>query len=80
VIARKVDIEAMLQGIVNDSRAVIEKGKYLVIGTLDRVDWRAGQKGQWSPAHAIERAWLFRNHWDFVVTGGWQLPEDRPRR
>jgi MinD superfamily P-loop ATPase len=45
VIARQSEIEPMLRAIVNDRRAVIEMGEYLVVGTLDRVDWRAGQKG-----------------------------------
>jgi len=80
VIGRQAEIEPMLLATVDHGRGAIEKGDYLVIGTLDRGDWRAGQTERWSPAQALDRAWVFRNHWDFKVTGGWQLPADRRSR
>ncbi len=71
VIARQAEIEDMLLSLVGDGRAAIAKERYLVVGTLDRADWRAGQKEEWSPTDAIERSWLFKDHWDFEVRGGW---------
>lgn len=77
VIAKQREIEPMLGAMVERQRGAIEKGDYLIIGTLDRADWRAGQTDKWSPAQAVERAWVFRDHWNFKVTGGWQLADGR---
>ncbi len=76
VIARQPEIEPMLQAMVDNGSPSIKQGEYLVIGTLDRADWRAGQKGEWSPAEAIDRAWVFEDHWNFVVQGGWGPAHD----
>jgi len=54
----------------DDSR--VERGDYLVIGTLDRAAWRAGREEQWSPSETIDRVWVFKDHWRFEVQGGWQ--------
>lgn len=80
VIARRFEIEPMLGAMLEHQRGPIEQGQYLVIGTLDRGDWRAGQTERWSPSQALDRAWVFRDHWSFKVTGGWQLRDDRRTR
>jgi MinD superfamily P-loop ATPase len=77
VIAKRAEIEPLLLAMIGDSRRAIEKGDYLVVGTLDRADWRAGRTERRSPAQTLDCAWVFRDHWDFKVTGGWQLPDRR---
>jgi hypothetical protein len=32
--------------------------------------------GQISPAEVMEQTWVFKDHWRFEITGGWQLPDD----
>ncbi len=76
VIGRQSEIESMLQAMDDDRRAAIEKGKYLAVGTLDRAHWRAGQKGRWSPADTLDRTYVFTDHRDFVVRGGWGPADD----
>jgi hypothetical protein len=76
VIARQSEIEPMLSAMVKDQRATIEQGEYVAIGTLDRADWQAAQQKHWSPAEAVERTWVFKDHWKFEITGGWQLAEN----
>jgi hypothetical protein len=58
-----------------DDLARIERGDYLVLGTLDRADWRAGRGEQWTPAQALDRVWLFKDHKQFEIRGGW-VPRD----
>jgi hypothetical protein len=61
---------------VEHQRGTIERGEYVAIGTLERADWQAGQQKQWSPAEAVEHTWVFKDHWKFEITGGWQLAEN----
>lgn len=75
VIARKSGVEPLLLGMLRDERRAIEHGDYTAIGTLDRADWRDGQREQRSPAHVIEQTWVFEDHWKFEITGGWQLAD-----
>ena len=76
VIARQSEIEPLLQAMVDDEHPVLEQGKYMAIGTLDRGDWRAGQKERWSTVEAINRAWVFKDHWNFVVQNAWGPAHD----
>jgi hypothetical protein len=78
VIARQGEIEPMLGALVEQQRHAMALGEYLVLGTLDRADWLAGQRHRWSPAQTVERAWVFRDQWYFEVTGGWCPAEWRP--
>jgi hypothetical protein len=76
VIARQSEIEPILRKVVNDDPGVIERGEYVVIGTLDREDWQAGHSKPWSAPEAVDRAWVFEDCWNFVVRGGWGPAED----
>jgi hypothetical protein len=78
VIARQSEIEPLLLGMLGDQRGAIERSDYTPIGTLDREDWRDGQREQRSPAEVMEQTWLFKDHWKFEITGGWQLADHRP--
>jgi hypothetical protein len=71
VIARQSEREALLISVFEDQRTRIEPGDYLVIGTLDRADWRVGRKEEWSPSEGFDRVWVFKDRWHFEVQGGW---------
>jgi hypothetical protein len=75
VIARRSELEPLLASMLEDEKARIESGDYLVLGTLDRADWRAGCVEQWTPAHALDRVWLFKDHKQFEIRGGWVRSE-----
>ncbi len=74
VIARQSEMEALLVSMFEDECSKIEQGDYVVVGTLDRADWRAGREEEWSPSEAIDRVWVFKDHWQFEVQGGWGRP------
>ncbi len=45
---------------------------YLVIGTLDRQDWKQGSQGSLSSKEIIERMYVFKDKWNFeVIPAGW---------
>ena len=71
VIARQSELEPLLMSMFPGDRSTIQEGDYLVIGTLDRADWRAGRHEWWSPAEALDHAWVFKDHLLFEVRGGW---------
>lgn len=75
LIARRSEIEPMLTSMFEQQRDQIERGDNLVIGTLDRADWQMGQKQQLSPSQTVDRAWVFKDQWQFEVRGGW-MPAD----
>ncbi len=76
VIARQSEVEPLLMLTFEDECSKIEQGDYLVVGTLDRADWRAGVKEEWSASEGIGRVWEFKDHWGFEVQRGWG-PADR---
>jgi hypothetical protein len=71
VIARRSELEQLLASMVEDDGDRIKRGEYVVFGTLDRADWRAGHVERWTPAQAIDRVWLFKDHKQFETSGGW---------
>ncbi len=75
VIARKHELEAMMASTFEEHRPEIIGNEYLVVGTVDRADWRAGSKEQASPADTLERVYVFKDQWHFEIEpGGWYLP------
>lgn len=45
---------------------------YLVIGTIDRKDWKAANEQSLLPSEIINLAYIFKDQWNFeVVPGGW---------
>lgn len=71
VIARQSEVEGLLTSMFLDDCSKFEVGEYLVVGTIDRADWRAGRSEGWSPSEALDRVWVFKDHWQFEVQGGW---------
>ena len=76
VIVRKSELEAMMATTFETRRPDVVGNEYLVVGTLDRPDWREGSKSQLPPAQLLDRAYLFENEWRFEIEpGGWYMPE-----
>ncbi|MGF1964480.1 MAG: hypothetical protein RMX99_033925 [Aulosira sp. DedVER01a] len=49
---------------------------YLVMGTVDRKDWKEGNKNSLSPSEMLERIYVFQDVWDFkVIPAGWHPKE-----
>jgi hypothetical protein len=45
---------------------------YLVMGTLERQDWKQGNQGLLSSKEIIERMYVFEDQWNFkVIPAGW---------
>ena len=60
------------------ANAQVMGNDYLVMGTLDRQDWRQGSKGLLSPKEIIERMYIFEDQWHFkVIPAGWYPKESR---
>jgi hypothetical protein len=64
-------LELLLMSMFQHDYSRIEQGDYLVIGTPDRADRRAGRQEQWSPAEALDHAWILEDHLRFEGQGGW---------
>jgi len=78
VIARKQEVEAMMAATFEDQRPEIVGNEYLVVGTLDRADWREGNKNQLLPNQVVDRVYIFKDEWYFEIEpGGWYLPDEK---
>jgi hypothetical protein len=76
LIGRKADIEAMMAATFETRRPEIIGNEYLVIGTLDRSDWRAGAGAETPAIDLLDRVYVFEDEWHFDVDyGGWRPPE-----
>ena len=73
LIARQSEVEELMAAAFEEGDLTIIGNEYLVIGTLPRAAWRAGQAQSKVPADVIEVTQLFENQWEFEVTGGWTL-------
>lgn len=72
LIGRKRDIEPLLAAAFSERRPEIVGNRYLVIGTLDRADWKALNRSERTPSDIAEAAYLFEDEIHFEITGGWQ--------
>lgn len=69
-------LEPLLALALGRPEAEVASDNYVLLGTLDRADWRASTRGQFSHADAHDRVYFFKNRWDFKVTGGWSRADD----
>ncbi|MHC4443865.1 MAG: hypothetical protein ACYTF1_09495 [Planctomycetota bacterium] len=78
VIAREKELEAMMAATFEDQRPEIIGNEYLVVGTLDRTDWREGSKSQLPPDQVLDRVYIFEDEWYFEIEpSGWYLPHEK---
>ena len=72
IIAKKQEIESfMAAGFSQENNQVIGNN-YLVMGTLERQDWKQGSQGSLSPGEILEKMYIFKNKWNFeIIPAGW---------
>jgi len=61
IIAKKSEIESLMVASFEQSRPEIVGNDYLVIGVLDREDWRQGKQGKLLEGETIERMLVFKD-------------------
>ncbi|MBW4642077.1 MAG: hypothetical protein KME23_03520 [Goleter apudmare HA4340-LM2] len=72
IIAKKQEIESLMAFGLSQSHPKIIGNKYVVIGTVDKKDWKEGSQESLSPAEIIERTYIFQDIWNFeVIPAGW---------
>lgn len=50
---------------------------YIVLGTLDRPDWKRGVDEPVQPAEMLERMYIFKDVWDSKVMSTWVVPTEK---
>ena len=71
VIAHKDEIEAQMAFYFQRAAPEVVGSDYLVVGTVDRADWRRGTEGDMSPQNMIEVLHDFKDVVQFKFVGGW---------
>jgi hypothetical protein len=71
VIAHKDEIEAQMAFYFQRAAPEVIGSDYLVVGTVDRADWRRGTEGDMSPQNMIEVLHDFKDVVQFKFVGGW---------
>lgn len=72
IIVKKQEIESLMTASMIKENPQIIGNNYLVIGTLERQDWKQGNQGLLSSKEIIERVYVFEDEWEFeVIPAGW---------
>lgn len=72
IIAKKQEIEFLMAVKFSQESPEFLGNDYLVIGTLERQDWKQGNQGLVSPREIIDRMYVFKDEWHFeVIPAGW---------
>lgn len=72
LIAHKDDIEALLAQLFQEREPAVVGNDYLVIGTLDRPDWKRGVSGTITTQETIAALHDFKDVVQFKSMGGWR--------
>jgi hypothetical protein len=78
LIGRQADIEAMMAAIFEARCPEIVGNEYLVVGTLDRSDWRARAAAETRASDLVNRVYVFEDVWRFDVDRGGPGQPARP--
>ena len=72
IIVKKTEVENFVKVSCEMINPDLVGNKYLVIGTLDKADWRLYSKQTKYPHEVIEKAYIFKDVKHFeIVSGGW---------
>lgn len=72
IIAKKQEIESLMAARFSQENPQLMGNNYLVMGTIERQDWKQGNQGSLSPSEIIERMFVFKDQWHFeVIPAGW---------
>jgi len=78
IIAKKSEIESLMVASFEQSRPEIVGNDYLVIGVVDRKDWRHGTQGKLLEGEVIECMFVFKDVWNFEPVRAEWYGDDRP--
>lgn len=72
IIAKKSEVESLMACRLEDAAPSIIGNKYLVFGTLTKIDWQEHRKATTDSGKAMEQVYVFKDVWNFeLVRGGW---------
>ncbi len=71
LIVHRREIEPMMAATFGERAPEIVGNDFVLLGTLERADWRLGIAGRLSQSDAANRLILFRRHLDSEIRGGW---------
>jgi len=69
VIVKESKVEALMAAQFSAHRPEMVGHDYLIVGTLEKADWRAREK--LSPQQIVEQVLIFKDQLFFKITGGW---------
>lgn len=76
IIAKKKEIESLMAAGLLQVNPKVIGNDYLTIGTIDRKDWKAANEQSLTSAEIIDKAFLFKDQWNFkVIPAGWYRDE-----
>ena len=72
IIGKQGEIESLMSACCENLDPSLIGNNYLVVGTLDKADWRRFSKQTTYPKDTIEKVYIFKDVMQFeVVRGGW---------
>lgn len=78
IIAKKQEIEPLMAATFVQTNPQIVGNNYVVMGTVDKKDWKEGDKNLLSPSEMIGRIYVFKDVWNFeVIPAGWYPNEGK---
>uniref|UniRef100_A0A8J6ZX89 Uncharacterized protein n=1 Tax=Desmonostoc muscorum LEGE 12446 TaxID=1828758 RepID=A0A8J6ZX89_DESMC len=78
IIAKKQEIEPLMTATFVQTNPQILGNNYVVMGTVDKKDWKEGDKNLLSPSEMIGRIYVFKDVWNFeVIPAGWYPNEGK---
>ncbi|MCC5605014.1 hypothetical protein [Nostoc favosum] len=78
IIAKKQEIEPLMAATFVQTNPQIVGNNYVVMGTVDKKDWKEGDKNLLSPSEIIGRIYVFKDVWNFeVIPAGWYPNEEK---
>jgi hypothetical protein len=77
IIVKQAELENLLVSICEQYAPDIIGNEYLVLGTMDRKDWKDAQAGKMSHQEAVKCAYPFENAWKFEVRPAGWYPKSR---
>ena len=81
IIAKKEELEQLLCAICEKRFPEIIGNEYLVLGTMERKDWKKGMQGTMTAKEAMDYVYLFKDIWSFEVEpGGWVYEPDKDKK
>jgi hypothetical protein len=72
LIAHQDEIEAFLAAFFAQQKPEVVGNDYLILGTVDRADWKRGAQEPVAPHEMLEHAYIFKDVIQFTPVGGWR--------